>query len=123
MHAGANLIGRLNFGDPPLLLAAQARQIRGFHSPITFIIVLIPKPDEIGILNEKVVRFVRQINSEVESDDVQDLLDSYNQKLTIDELPEMLEQEQEIEELKSLDWMTVGNVIEGLNLIKKGLHK
>ncbi|GFX03012.1 hypothetical protein TNCV_3261581 [Trichonephila clavipes] len=40
----------------------------------------------------------RQINLEVDSDDVQELLDSHNQELTMDELIEMHEQEQDIEE-------------------------
>ncbi|GFW79311.1 hypothetical protein TNCV_2477181 [Trichonephila clavipes] len=47
--------------------------------------------------------FFRQINLEVDSDDVQKLLDAYNQELTMDELIEMHEQEQGIEELQSLD--------------------
>ncbi|GFX16239.1 hypothetical protein TNCV_4704931 [Trichonephila clavipes] len=57
--------------------------------------------------------------------DVQKLLDSHNQELTIDELIEMHEQEQ-IEELESIDpvqsenRMTVGNWMEGIGLI--GYH-
>ncbi|GFU63694.1 hypothetical protein TNCV_1509732 [Trichonephila clavipes] len=39
----------------------------------------------------------RQINLKVDSDDVQELLDSHNQELTIDELIEMHEQDQDIE--------------------------
>ncbi|GFT98131.1 hypothetical protein TNCV_789501 [Trichonephila clavipes] len=43
----------------------------------------------------------KQINLEVDSDDVQEVLDSHNQELTMDELIEM--HEQHIEELESLD--------------------
>ncbi|GFX21169.1 hypothetical protein TNCV_4367481 [Trichonephila clavipes] len=39
----------------------------------------------------------RQINLELDSDDVQELLDSHNQELTIDEVIEMHEQKQDIE--------------------------
>ncbi|GFW41912.1 hypothetical protein TNCV_6211 [Trichonephila clavipes] len=62
-----------------------------------------------------------QINLEVDRDDVQKLLDSHNQEVTIDELLEMHEQEQDIEELESFesaqseDRMTVGNLIESLS--------
>ncbi|GFU50334.1 uncharacterized protein TNCV_301661 [Trichonephila clavipes] len=52
---------------------------------------------------KKVVDLARQINLEVDSDDVQEQLDSYNQKLITDELIEMHEQDQDIEELDSLD--------------------
>ncbi|GFW97836.1 hypothetical protein TNCV_1425991 [Trichonephila clavipes] len=61
-----------------------------------------------------------QINLEVDSDDVQELLDCYNQELTVDEITEM--HEQDIEELESSDpvqsedQMTVGNVTEDLSL-------
>ncbi|GFW52507.1 hypothetical protein TNCV_404351 [Trichonephila clavipes] len=67
--------------------------------------------------------------TKVESDDVQELLDSHTQELTIDELTEMPEQEHDIEELESLDpvqsedQMPVGNLTESLSLIEKGLHK
>ncbi|GFS47403.1 transposable element Tcb2 transposase [Trichonephila clavipes] len=44
-----------------------------------------------------------QLKTEVDNDDVQELLDSHNQELTIEELIEMHEQEQDIEELESLD--------------------
>ncbi|GFV66301.1 hypothetical protein TNCV_2737151 [Trichonephila clavipes] len=60
-----------------------------------------------------------QINLEVDSDDVAELLQ--NQELTIDELIEMHKQEQEIEELESLDpvqsenRMMVENLTEGLS--------
>ncbi|GFT13959.1 hypothetical protein TNCV_2615931 [Trichonephila clavipes] len=81
--------------------------------------------DEIGNLIEEVVDLARQINLQVNSDDVQELLDFHNRKLTIDELIEMHEQEQDIEELESLDpvqsedRMTVGNLTESLSLIEK----
>ncbi|GFT89682.1 hypothetical protein TNCV_3137691 [Trichonephila clavipes] len=50
------------------------------------------EPDEIGNFIEEVVDLARQINSEVDSDDVQELLDSHYQELTIDELVEIHEQ-------------------------------
>ncbi|GFV99497.1 hypothetical protein TNCV_5078611 [Trichonephila clavipes] len=43
----------------------------------------VPEPDEIGNLIEEVVYLVRLINLEVDSDDVQELLDSRNQELTM----------------------------------------
>ncbi|GFW49430.1 hypothetical protein TNCV_3059371 [Trichonephila clavipes] len=64
---------------------------------------------------EKVVDLAKQINLEVNSDDVQELLDSHNLELTIDELIEMHEQGRDIEELslnlfKSENRITVGNL-------------
>ncbi|GFU19707.1 hypothetical protein TNCV_3960581 [Trichonephila clavipes] len=54
-----------------------------------------------GVLNELIGR---TLSGEVDRDDVQDLLDSYNQELTLDELTEVHEQEeQDIEEFESLD--------------------
>ncbi|GFW32127.1 tigger transposable element-derived protein 1 [Trichonephila clavipes] len=85
--------------------------------------------DEIGNVIEKIVNLARQINSEADSDGVQELLDSQNWELTIDELIEMNEQEQDIGEFDSLDpfqsedRITVGNLTESLSLIEKGLHK
>ncbi|GFW70838.1 integrase catalytic domain-containing protein [Trichonephila clavipes] len=63
---------------------------------------LVPETDEIGNVIEEVVTrdLARQINLEVDSDNVQELLDSRNQELTIDELPEKHEQDRE--ELESL---------------------
>ncbi|GFV68531.1 hypothetical protein TNCV_3129871 [Trichonephila clavipes] len=52
---------------------------------------------------KEVVGLARQINLEVDDDDVQELLDSHDQELKMDELIEMREQEQDIEELVSLD--------------------
>ncbi|GFU16094.1 tigger transposable element-derived protein 1 [Trichonephila clavipes] len=84
-----------------------------------------PKPDEIGNVIEEVVDFSGQINLEVDSNDIQELFESLNQELTINELIEMHEQEHEIEELESLDpvqsedRMKVGNLIKGLSLIEK----
>ncbi|GFX33720.1 hypothetical protein TNCV_1933871 [Trichonephila clavipes] len=63
----------------------------------------LSEPDEIGILIGEVVNISRQINSEVDSDDAEELLDFHNQKLTTDELIEIHEQEQNCEELKSVD--------------------
>ncbi|GFW56793.1 hypothetical protein TNCV_160231 [Trichonephila clavipes] len=61
-----------------------------------------------------------QINLEVDSYDVQELLDSQIQELAIEELIEMHQQELNIEELEFLvpvqsERMTVGNLIEGLS--------
>ncbi|GFT31134.1 hypothetical protein TNCV_3645321 [Trichonephila clavipes] len=44
------------------------------------------KGKEIGYVIEEVVNLPRQINLEVDSDDIQELLDSHNQELTIVEL-------------------------------------
>ncbi|GFW57715.1 hypothetical protein TNCV_2926341 [Trichonephila clavipes] len=60
----------------------------------------VPVSEEIGCLIEEVVDFAKQINLDVDSDDVQELLDSRNQVLVMDELIEMHEQEQDIEELE-----------------------
>ncbi|GFW85420.1 tigger transposable element-derived protein 1 [Trichonephila clavipes] len=76
----------------------------------------------------EVVDLSGQINLEVDSDDVQDLLDFHNQKLTMDLLLDMHKQQHVIEELESLypvqseDRMMVGNLTEGLNIIEKGLQ-
>lgn len=70
----------------------------------------------------------KQLNLEVNSDDVQEFLDSHNQKLTNDELIEMREQEEDIEQTDLLDplerenQMTIANLTEGLSLIKKRLQ-
>ncbi|GFV29757.1 hypothetical protein TNCV_1925821 [Trichonephila clavipes] len=45
-------------------------------------------------------RSCQQINIEVDSDDVQELMDSHNQEVTMDELVEMHEPEQDINELE-----------------------
>ncbi|GFU96018.1 hypothetical protein TNCV_4218681, partial [Trichonephila clavipes] len=60
----------------------------------------------------------------VDSDDVQELPDSHNQELTMDELIDMHEQEQGIEEpessdpVQSEDRMMVGNLTEAFGLIE-----
>ncbi|GFW52567.1 hypothetical protein TNCV_404951 [Trichonephila clavipes] len=43
-----------------------------------------PEPNEIGYLVGEIVDLARQINFEVDSYDVQELLDFHNQELTID---------------------------------------
>ncbi|GFW23920.1 hypothetical protein TNCV_946041 [Trichonephila clavipes] len=64
-----------------------------------------------------------EINLKVDSDVVQE---PHNQELTMDELIEMHELEQDIKEFETLDpvhsgdRMTVGNWTEGLSLIEKG---
>ncbi|GBP58675.1 Tigger transposable element-derived protein 1 [Eumeta japonica] len=87
----------------------------------------VPGPDEICNVIKDVVELGRQINLEVDSDDVQELLDSHNEELTIDELITMREQEEEIDNHDSLDpvqledQMTLGNLTEALSSIEKGL--
>ncbi|GFV38226.1 hypothetical protein TNCV_4792121 [Trichonephila clavipes] len=49
----------------------------------------------------EVVDIGRQINLQVDSDDIRELLNSHNQESTMDYLTEMHEQQQEIEELES----------------------
>ncbi|GFU72954.1 transposable element Tcb2 transposase [Trichonephila clavipes] len=77
---------------------------------------------------EEVVDFARQINLEVDSDNVQELLDSHSQELTTNELIEMLKQEQVVEDIGSLDpvqledRIAVGNVTEGFSLNEKGFQ-
>ncbi|GFT41134.1 hypothetical protein TNCV_5034211 [Trichonephila clavipes] len=61
----------------------------------------VSEPDEIGIVIE-VADLARQINLEVDSDDVQEFLDSNNQELATDELTKKHEQEQDVEENLSL---------------------
>ncbi|GFU29290.1 tigger transposable element-derived protein 1 [Trichonephila clavipes] len=84
----------------------------------------LSETEEIGNLIEKVVDFSRKIISEVDSNDVQELLDFHNQELTVNELIEMHEQDTN-EDLKSEDpvqsenRMTVGNLT-GLSFIEKG---
>ncbi|GFU05425.1 hypothetical protein TNCV_3290781 [Trichonephila clavipes] len=63
----------------------------------------IGKICEIGNVIEEVTNLVRQINLEVDSDDVQEVLDFHNQEQTFDESIAMHEQEEDIEKLESLD--------------------
>ncbi|GFX11891.1 hypothetical protein TNCV_2996751 [Trichonephila clavipes] len=63
----------------------------------------MPGPYEIYYEIEEVVDITSQINLEVDNNDVQELLDSNNHEFIIDELIEMHEQEQDIEELESLN--------------------
>ncbi|GFU14596.1 hypothetical protein TNCV_406531 [Trichonephila clavipes] len=92
--------------------------------------VLIESPllqKKIGNVIEEVADLARQINLEVDRDDIQGLLDSHSQELPMDELLEMHEQEH-IEDLESFDpvqsenLMTVGISTEGLSLIEKELR-
>ncbi|GFX27957.1 hypothetical protein TNCV_773421 [Trichonephila clavipes] len=57
---------------------------------------LVSEPEEIGNVIEEVGDLARQINFEVDSDDIQELQDSRNPELTMDELVETHEQEQEM---------------------------
>ncbi|GFX30184.1 uncharacterized protein TNCV_1962911 [Trichonephila clavipes] len=52
---------------------------------------IIPETDEIGNSIEEVVNLASEINSEKYSDDVQELMNSHNQDLAIDELIKMLD--------------------------------
>ncbi|GFV56500.1 hypothetical protein TNCV_2276381 [Trichonephila clavipes] len=61
----------------------------------------VSENDETGNVIEEVVDFNRQINLEVDSDDVQEMLDSSNQKQTMNQLIEMHEQKEGIEGLES----------------------
>ncbi|GFW83445.1 hypothetical protein TNCV_2545431 [Trichonephila clavipes] len=56
----------------------------------------VSKIGEIGIVIKEVVDLAKQINLKVDVDDVQEVVDSLNLVLTIDELIEMHEQEQDI---------------------------
>ncbi|GFU54690.1 tigger transposable element-derived protein 1 [Trichonephila clavipes] len=83
----------------------------------------VPELNEIGHGNEEVVDLARQTNSEVDSDDVQELLNSHNQELKMDDLIEMHEQDIEfLDPVQSVDRMTIGNLSEALSLIGKGLQ-
>ncbi|GFS62074.1 hypothetical protein TNCV_476461 [Trichonephila clavipes] len=77
------------------------------------------------INNIEVVDLARQINLELGSEDVQELLNSHFQELIMDKLIEMHEQEQDIEEyldpVQSEDQMTIGNLT-GLSLTEIGLQ-
>ncbi|GFX99128.1 hypothetical protein TNCV_2493091 [Trichonephila clavipes] len=61
----------------------------------------VPEPDEISNIIEEVVELGRQINLDMDSDNVQEQLDFHNQGLEIDDFIEM--PEYDIEELVSLD--------------------
>ncbi|GFW98716.1 tigger transposable element-derived protein 1 [Trichonephila clavipes] len=78
----------------------------------------VPEPDEVGNLIEEVVNFERQINLEVDSDDIQELQNSHNQELTTDDFIAIHEQDIEkfesLDSIQSEDQMTVGNLTEGL---------
>ncbi|GFU09170.1 tigger transposable element-derived protein 1 [Trichonephila clavipes] len=80
----------------------------------------------VSLVIEEAVDLSRQTNFEVDGDEVQGLLNSHDQELTIGELIEM--QEQDIEELESLDLiqsedrMMIWNWTEDLSLTEKGLQ-
>ncbi|GFW12314.1 hypothetical protein TNCV_2489581 [Trichonephila clavipes] len=56
----------------------------------------VPDTDAIDNLIEEVVNLARQINLEVDSDDIQELLDTHNQELTMDELIEVSDERKSI---------------------------
>lgn len=84
--------------------------------------------EQIESIIKEVVNIAEQLNLEVNYDDVQELLDSHNQELTIDELLEMRENEQDIEQNNSLNpdepenQMTIANLTESLRSIENGLQ-
>ncbi|GFT04990.1 transposon Ty3-I Gag-Pol polyprotein [Trichonephila clavipes] len=87
------------------------------------IVASLRESDEIDNLIKEVVDLVRQINLEVDSDEVQELLDSPNKELTIDEFVEKHEQDvKELEclDLHSKDLMKIGNLTKVLSLIERG---
>ncbi|GFT85723.1 putative DD41D transposase [Trichonephila clavipes] len=63
----------------------------------------MPEPDKCANSIEEIVDLARQINLEVNSVGIQEPLDCHNQEMRINEIIEMYEQEQDIEELESLD--------------------
>ncbi|GFV80953.1 transposable element Tc3 transposase [Trichonephila clavipes] len=65
--------------------------------------ISVRESDVIRKVIEEVVDLARQINLEVDSDNVRELLHSHNQDSAMDELIEMHEQEQDFEELESLE--------------------
>ncbi|GFX04238.1 hypothetical protein TNCV_3973871 [Trichonephila clavipes] len=74
----------------------------------------IPSPET----KDESMRFENRMTAKVDSDGVRELLDSHNQMLTMDELIEMHEKEQNIEEESSdlgqlNDRVTVVNLTEG----------
>ncbi|GFT79396.1 tigger transposable element-derived protein 1 [Trichonephila clavipes] len=102
--------------------SSQVISLNAFFSVTESQAQSVPEPNEIGNVIQEVVDFERQINLEVKSDDVQELLDLRNQ-MTIDELLEVHEQDiLSSNPVQSEDRMTVGNLTEGLNLIEKGLQ-
>ena len=56
----------------------------------------ISDPEQIPIIIEELIYIAKQLNLEVDNDDVQELLDSHNQELTIDEFIKMRQYEQDI---------------------------
>ncbi|GFX02590.1 hypothetical protein TNCV_728441 [Trichonephila clavipes] len=70
----------------------------------------MPEPDETGNAIE-VVNLGRQIKLEVDRDDIQELLDTHNQELTMDEPIEM--KEKDIEEHESLRPNSIGRLNDG----------
>ncbi|GFW85516.1 uncharacterized protein TNCV_145611 [Trichonephila clavipes] len=59
----------------------------------------VSEPDVIGIMIEEVVDLSRQLNLEFDGDDIQEVLDTHNQELIIDELIEMHEQSKTLKNL------------------------
>ncbi|GFT11094.1 hypothetical protein TNCV_1084481 [Trichonephila clavipes] len=61
-----------------------------------------PEHDEIGNVTEEVVDLEKQINLEIDIEGIQELMESHNPELTIDELIEMHEQDQDIADKLSI---------------------
>ncbi|GFW57697.1 tigger transposable element-derived protein 1 [Trichonephila clavipes] len=77
-----------------------------------------------GDFPDKKVDHARQINLAVDTDDVQELLDSHNHGLRIDQRIEMHEhdiEEESLNPVQSEDRMAVRNWTEGLSLNEKGV--
>ncbi|GFT73135.1 uncharacterized protein TNCV_2554221 [Trichonephila clavipes] len=88
-----------------------------YQADVSSSVQSVPEPDEIGNVIEEVLDHARQINVKVDSDDVQELLDSSNQDLTMDALIKMHEQDiEELDLVQSEDRRAVGNLREVLNL-------
>ncbi|GFX52546.1 hypothetical protein TNCV_4325621 [Trichonephila clavipes] len=77
-------------------------QVFRFNNSGDLVVELVP-PDKIGNLNGEVVNLARQITLKVDSNDIQELLHFHNQEMTIHDLIEEHKQEQDIEELESVD--------------------
>ncbi|GFX30746.1 hypothetical protein TNCV_1181241 [Trichonephila clavipes] len=88
--------GRMDGGGAKIFLVTD-------HNPLVFLTSAAPQCPRLQRSCEFCQAKGIDIDSEVDSDDVQELLDSYNQELTMDELIEKDEQEQDIEEFESLE--------------------
>ncbi|GFX90804.1 hypothetical protein TNCV_3166351 [Trichonephila clavipes] len=115
------------YGLQLLVLQLWSQNTLLLHS-IHCVIVLVGDGNYDSKLGLKYTGSLRSTVLNVDSDDVQELLNSHDQEQTIDELIEMHEQEQDIEELESLDIfqtedrMMFESLTKGHKLIEKGLQ-